>query len=577
MRMRRSLLCLAAAFAFFVAQSHAEDEDDVEGDNDATDKTVLLVLLLRNKAHTLPYFFAMLDQLDYPKKKIRLHIRSDHNEDGTADLIHIWLSDVADNYAAVDVVINEDIQFYGSDRGPMAWTADRYDHVIALKEEALEAARADGDVDYAWFLDGDAFIINPNTLKSLLSQDLFIAAPLLTTVGPYSNFWAGMSDSYYYLRTPEYMPILERKKDKRGCFDVPMVHSSVLVNVNKMRADRLTFDPAKVKNFKNLPKDDIIAFALSAKSAGIPMHVCNQEVFGHIMEPLDDDSQLEADYARLQNLKLYMIADSGPVPRREDMPRLVLTAQRSSLGVDKIYLINLRRRPDRLAKMEACFEELGIDFELVEAVDGKTIDEDFLEREGVGMLPGYEEPYSKRQTLTYGEIGCFLSHHRIWRDVIDKGYQRVLVFEDDIRFEQDFVKKMDAMYTELVRLRLDWDLVYLGRKILETADEKFLEGSDLLLRPDYTYWTLAYALNKSGAKKMLSVEPLAKMVPVDEFLPIMYDKHPNETWRSHFEPRNLNVLSVQPVYVHPTHYTGEDGYFTDTEWAEPAVLLKEEL
>ena len=30
-----------------------------------------------------------------------------------------------------------------------------------------------------------------------------------------------------------------------------------------------------------------------------------------------------------------------------------------------------------------------------------------------------------------------------------------------------------------------------------------------------------------------------KMVPVDEYLPIMYDKHPNETWKAFYENRNL--------------------------------------
>lgn len=29
--------------------------------------------------------------------------------------------------------------------------------------------------------------------------------------------------------------------------------------------------------------------------------------------------------------------------------------------------------------------------------------------------------------------------------------------------------------------------------------------------------------------------------------------------------RNLNAFSVAPLYVFPTHYTGEIGYFSDTE------------
>ena len=35
---------------------------------------------------------------------------------------------------------------------------------------------------------------------------------------------------------------------------------------------------------------------------------------------------------------------------------------------------------------------------------------------GVDLLPGYFDPYSGR-TLTKGEVGCFLSHYFIWKEV----------------------------------------------------------------------------------------------------------------------------------------------------------------
>lgn len=34
--------------------------------------TVFIVLLVRNKAHTLPYFLTLLERLDYPKERIAL-------------------------------------------------------------------------------------------------------------------------------------------------------------------------------------------------------------------------------------------------------------------------------------------------------------------------------------------------------------------------------------------------------------------------------------------------------------------------------------------------------------------------
>lgn len=33
------------------------------------------------------------------------------------------------------------------------------------------------------------------------------------------------------------------------------------------------------------------------------------------------------------------------------------------------------------------------------------------------MLPGFVDPYHHRTALTRGEIGCFLSHYFIWKEV----------------------------------------------------------------------------------------------------------------------------------------------------------------
>ena len=44
------------------------------------------------------------------------------------------------------------------------------------------------------------------------------------------------------------------------------------------------------------------------------------------------------------------------------------------------------------------------------------MNETYLQQLGVKMLEGYVDPYRDRP-LTYGEIGCFLSHYFIWQDV----------------------------------------------------------------------------------------------------------------------------------------------------------------
>lgn len=69
----------------------------------------------------------------------------------------------------------------------------------------------------------------------------------------------------------------------------------------------------------------------------------------------------------------------------------------------------------------------------------------------------------------------------------------------------------------------DWDLLYIGRKILNVEDESaFPEGARHFLINDYSYWTLAYALSLKGAKKLMDQAPLDRLVPVDEYWRVLW-------------------------------------------------------
>jgi len=39
---------------------------------------------------------------------------------------------------------------------------------------------------------------------------------------------------------------------------------------------------------------------------------------------------------------------------------------------------------------------------------------------------------------------------------------------------------------------------------------------------------------------------------------------PRKEWAAHFETRNLEVYSAYPLLAHPTHYVGDEGWFSDT-------------
>lgn len=91
----------------------------------------------------------------------------------------------------------------------------------------------------------------------------------------------------------------------------------------------------------------------------------------------------------------------------------------------------------------------------------RSLDERTLE--AVHVMEEYADPYHGR-AMTLGEIGCFLSHHDVWRRTARAAHSKVLVLEDDIRFEPFFKAKVAALVHELENLpQVDnWDLVYLG-------------------------------------------------------------------------------------------------------------------
>lgn len=560
-------------YLFCLLISNQQCQCSLGGSEDTFMPTVFIAMLVRNKEHTLPYFFGYLERLDYPRDRISLWIRSDHNTDNSVTLIQTWLNDHQDSYHSVDFHYEDFPEVFSDGPGVFEWSSSHFNHVISLKETALKAAQKMW-ADYLLFLDCDAFIVNNNTLKLLIKEQKTIIAPVMETLGAYSNYWCGMTEQGYYKRTDEYLPILER--EKIGCFEVPMVHSVVLIDLHKKKSQHLTFDPKKIPDY-NGPTDDIIIFAHSAKISGIKMFVLNKEEFGYMLAPLEKDNTLEDDKEQLINLKVEMMVEHPEIYVSPSLQRFVPQKNNDKLGFDQAYLINLERRPSRKVRMVNTLSELGIETHLMAAVDGQLLNESFIKQMGIKMLPEYADPYHKRP-LTRGEIGCFLSHYYLWKDMVAKQHRTAIVLEDDLRFEPYFRKKVLSLLKEIQKIGLLWDLIYLGRKRLSEDGEPFVQGTSNLVHVNYSYWTLCYLITLEGAKKLISANPLPKLVPVDEFLPIMFDRHPEEVWKGYYSNRNLRAFSVQPLLVYPTHYTGEENYISDTEDSDIALsVVKDEL
>jgi GR25 family glycosyltransferase involved in LPS biosynthesis len=154
---------------------------------------------------------------------------------------------------------------------------------------------------------------------------------------------------------------------------------------------------------------------------------------------------------------------------------------------DNIYVLNLNRRPDRWEKIEKKLNDIGIKYERFSAIDGNylIIDNDFSNfRPGTGMI---ENKYA---------YACLLSHIEIVKDAKEKGYKRILIFEDDVLISKDI-----KVHLQKLRKIKDWKLLYLGasqyRWNLDFIEDFYYSKNSL--------GTFAYAIDESVYNDILQI------------------------------------------------------------------------
>lgn len=89
------------------------------------------------------------------------------------------------------------------------------------------------------------------------------------------------------------------------------------------------------------------------------------------------------------------------------------------------YLINLARRPDRLAAMQARATSLGLALERVEAVDARIAD--------MAALDHWFEAGGPLGEIPKGDKACLLSHRTAWELFLGTGEAHGVFLEDDVR------------------------------------------------------------------------------------------------------------------------------------------------
>jgi GR25 family glycosyltransferase involved in LPS biosynthesis len=153
-------------------------------------------------------------------------------------------------------------------------------------------------------------------------------------------------------------------------------------------------------------------------------------------------------------------------------------------------VINLDRRPDRLAKCKEEFKKIGI----------------LPMRKSGVIFSGGTNSY------TNGVVGCLASHFQILQAALLLN-QNIAIFEDDVHFQDDkynIPQVLQGVCDELETL--EWDMVYLGANILKP----FYKVTNHLAKIQHAQSTVAYLINKNFVERLLGYIDIQNIhAPID--------------------------------------------------------------
>ncbi len=224
----------------------------------------------------------------------------------------------------------------------------------------------------------------------------------------------------------------------------------------------------------------------------------------------------------------------------------ILTGQMINDYFDKVYLLNLYRRLDRLQLSKKRLDFCDIKYSVFNGTDGSVVKK---------LWKSLSNPNFANSNY----IGCAISHLSIYKDAIENGYKRILILEDDNRIKRD---ANDQFRLIVENIPIEWDLLYLG----------FIPLSDDCSRWDYNLVNnflsknIFYAKNLWGLYSYGISEQLMKDT-IDEY---------NENF-----PMELDryfVTRIQPngksFGVTPQLFAADDGFSDNSGKTEISMLQR---
>lgn len=172
------------------------------------------------------------------------------------------------------------------------------------------------------------------------------------------------------------------------------------------------------------------------------------------------------------------------------------------VSIDHIFCISLDRFPEKWERVKQKMNSLGIEIEKISACDGLELDETKISKASTPSVE-YTLKYGRslhREMPSVGAIGCYLSHVKIWKKIIQKNLQNVLILEDDFH-----IPDIKAIKEYLKFLPKNYHTAFLGYfKQLTQIDHKESKINDYwTFNPSLLFGTYGYLISREGAERLL--------------------------------------------------------------------------
>lgn len=132
------------------------------------------------------------------------------------------------------------------------------------------------------------------------------------------------------------------------------------------------------------------------------------------------------------------------------------------INVDKIFILHYKKLVERRRYMESQLKNFGVENNIEWLID---FDKDEWDLENIKSVNPYMFDGSGvhckliKQHLNLSEISLALKHKYCVEHCCENNYDTVLILEDDAKFENDFVHKINSCISTLP---MNWDVVFFG-------------------------------------------------------------------------------------------------------------------